>query len=31
MIAHIYPSMLQGVLGRGYTGCLERLFLGARG
>jgi hypothetical protein len=23
MIAHIYPSVLQAVSGRGYTGCLE--------
>jgi hypothetical protein len=24
MIAHIYPSVLQAVSGRGYAGCLER-------
>jgi hypothetical protein len=23
MIAHIYPSVLQAVSGRGYAGCLE--------
>ena len=23
MIAHIYPSMLQALSGRGYAGCLE--------
>ena len=31
MIAHIYPSVLQAVSGRGYTGCLERVFLGVPG
>jgi hypothetical protein len=31
MIAHIYPSLLQAASGRGYTGCLERLFSGVRG
>ena len=29
MIAHIYPSVLQAVSGRGYAGCLERVFSGA--
>jgi hypothetical protein len=28
MIAHIYPSVLQAVSGRGYAGRLERLFSG---
>jgi hypothetical protein len=28
MIAHIYPSVLQAVSGRGYARCLERLFSG---
>jgi capsular polysaccharide biosynthesis protein len=28
MIAHIYPSVLQAVLGRGYAGCLEGCFQG---
>jgi hypothetical protein len=31
MIAHIYPSMLQAVSGRGYAGCLEGCFQGCRG
>ena len=31
MIAHIYPSVLQGVLGRGYAGCLDGCFQGYRG
>ena len=31
MIVHIYPSVLQAVSGRGYAGCLERLFPGYRG
>ena len=30
MIAHIYPSVLQGVSGRGYAGCLETgVFMGS--
>jgi hypothetical protein len=28
MIAHIYPSVLQAVLGRGYAGCLDGCFQG---
>jgi hypothetical protein len=28
MIAHIYPAVLQAVSGRGYAGCLERVFSG---
>jgi hypothetical protein len=31
MIAHIYPSVLQAVLGRGYAGCLDECFQGYRG
>jgi|SRR5215217_1192964 hypothetical protein len=31
MIAHIYPSVLQAVSGRGYAGCLDRSFQGYRG
>ena len=31
MIAHIYPSMLQAVSGRGYAGCLDGCFQGCRG
>jgi hypothetical protein len=31
MIAHIYPSVLQAVSGRGYAGCLERVFSGVAG
>jgi hypothetical protein len=31
MIAHIYPSVLQALAGRGYAGCLERAILGHRG
>jgi hypothetical protein len=31
MIAHIYPSMLQAVSGRGYAGCLDGCFQGWRG
>jgi hypothetical protein len=31
MIAHIYPSVLQAVSGRGYAGCLEECFQGYRG
>ena len=31
MIAHIYPSMLQAVSGRGYAGCLKRVFSGVPG
>src|SRR5215204_5081203 len=31
MIAHIYPSVLQVVSGRGYAGCLDRCFQGYRG
>jgi hypothetical protein len=31
MIAHIYPSVLQAVSGRGYAGCLDRCFQGYRG
>jgi hypothetical protein len=30
-IAHIYPSVLQAVSGRGYAGCLEGCFQGHRG
>jgi hypothetical protein len=28
MIAHIYPSVLQAVSGRGYAGRLDRCFWG---
>jgi hypothetical protein len=31
MIAHIYPSVLQAISGRGYAGCLERVFSGVSG
>ena len=32
MIGHIYPTVLQGVSGRGYAGCLEMgIFRGHRG
>src|SRR5918999_3530312 len=31
MIAHIYPSVLQAVSGRGYAECLEGCFQGYRG
>src|SRR5215208_5784596 len=31
MIAHIYPSVLQALAGRGYAGCLEGCFQGYRG
>jgi len=31
MIAHIYPSVLQEVSGRGYAGCPERVFSGVPG
>src|SRR5215208_4048409 len=31
MIAHIYPSVLQAVTGRGYTGRLDGCFQGYRG
>jgi hypothetical protein len=31
MIAHIYPSVLQAVSGRGYAGCLEVCCQGYRG
>jgi hypothetical protein len=31
MIAHIYPSVLQAVSGRGYAGCLEGVLLGSWG
>jgi hypothetical protein len=31
MIAHIYPSVLQALSGRGYAGCLEVCFQGYRG
>jgi hypothetical protein len=31
MIAHIYPSVLQAVSGRGYAGCLNGCFRGYRG
>ena len=31
MIAHIYPSVLQAVSGRGYAGCLDGCFQGYRG
>ena len=31
MIAHIYPSVLQAVSGRGYAGCLDGCFQGHRG
>jgi hypothetical protein len=30
MIAHIYPSVLQAVSGRGYAGCLDGCFQGYR-
>ena len=31
MIAHIYPSVLQAVSGRGYAGCLDGCFQGCQG
>jgi hypothetical protein len=31
MIAHIYPSVLQALSGRGYAGCLDVCFQGYRG
>jgi hypothetical protein len=31
MIAHIYPSVLRAVSGRGYAGCLDGCFQGYRG
>src|SRR5919107_529936 len=31
MIAHIYPSELQAVSGRGYAGCLDGCFQEYRG
>jgi hypothetical protein len=31
MLAHIYPSVLQAVLGRGYAGCLETAVFGGTG
>jgi hypothetical protein len=31
MIAHIYSWVLRVVLGRGYAGCLERVFSGVPG
>jgi hypothetical protein len=31
MIAHIYPSVLQALSGRGYAGCLEGCFQGCQG
>jgi hypothetical protein len=31
MIAHIYPSVLQAISGRGYAGYLEGCFQGYRG
>ena len=31
MIAHIYPSVLQALAGRGYTECLEGCFQGYQG
>ena len=31
MIAHIYPSVLQAVSGRGYAGCLDGCFQGCWG
>jgi predicted NBD/HSP70 family sugar kinase len=31
MIAHIYPSVLQALVGRGNVGCLERVFSGVSG
>jgi hypothetical protein len=31
MITRIYPSVLEAVSGRGYAGCLERVFSGYRG
>jgi hypothetical protein len=31
MIAHIYPSVLEAVSGRGYAECLKRVFLGVAG
>src|SRR5215208_5408148 len=30
MIAHIYPSVLQAISGRGYAGCLDECFGGCR-
>jgi hypothetical protein len=31
MIVYIYPSVLQALSGRGYAGCLERVFSGVGG
>ena len=31
MIAHIYPSVLQALTGRGYAGCLDGCIQGYRG
>src|SRR5215208_609260 len=31
MIAHINPSVLRALAGRGYAGCLDRCFQGYRG
>jgi hypothetical protein len=31
MIAHIYPTVLQALSGRGYAGCLDGCFQGWRG
>jgi hypothetical protein len=31
VIAHIYPSVLQAVSGRGYAGCLDGEYFGYRG
>jgi hypothetical protein len=31
MSAHIYPSVLQAVSGRGYAGCLDGCFQAYRG
>jgi hypothetical protein len=31
MIAHICPSVLQAVSGRGYAGCLDGCFQGCQG
>ena len=31
MIAHIYPSVLQALSGRGYAGCVGGCFQGYRG
>ena len=31
MIAHIYPSVLKAISGRGHAGCLDGCFQGCRG